>query len=212
MGAKNWMVITCDGDPRDLLKAKPVLDRDASEALARRLFPKSKLKAIEDTDLHSTCPRGSRLVIGVFPGMTIVAAEELTVDHPSRLPEHLRTHSGHEWAYLHLVHSVVNWFAYGIWRRGELVRSLSLSLDSGVAEDIGARQPFELPYWAGTHVEPEDAEDEDYPFPFDPLDLGQGALRALFGYQLEGDSGASLLDPASIKLMQFERSKRWFSF
>lgn len=211
MGAKTWMVITCDGNPREVLAAKPVLDRAASEALARRLFPKHKLVPAEDVNLAWTCPRGQQVVIGVFPGLTLVAAEEIGIDNPSRLPEALRTHSGHEWAYLHAMHSVVDWFAYGIWRRAELVRSLSVSPDSGVLEDLGTRQSFELPYWAGEHAElDDDAVENDYPF--HSLELGVAALSALFGYHLEGDDDPSLIDPTSIPLMCFDRKRRWFLF
>jgi hypothetical protein len=49
------------------------------------------------------------------------------------------------------MHSVVDWFAFAVWQDGRLKRSLSLSPDSGVLEDIGAKLPFEEPYWSGKH-------------------------------------------------------------
>ncbi|WP_420719932.1 DUF6928 family protein [Streptomyces sp. NA13] len=36
-----------------------------------------------------------------------------------------------------------------MWEDGHLLRSLSLSPDSGVIENIGTPLPFEQPYWAG---------------------------------------------------------------
>lgn len=109
------------------------------------------------------------------------------------------------------MHSVVDWFAYAIWNEGNLRRSLSLSPDSGVLEDIGVRLPFEDPYWAGVHpVIESDQEDFIYPFVFHPLELGEAALLDLFGYQLEGISGAPLFDPEEISLMRFERYKTWW--
>src|SRR5260370_35522871 len=109
------------------------------------------------------------------------------------------------------MHSVVDWFAYARWSDGKLLRSLSLSPDSGILEDIGQRAPFEEPYWSGQHPAIDDEEDEDaYPFPFHPLDLGEATLRDLFGYQLEGIVDSTLLQPESIPLVRYTRSQsRW---
>ena len=69
---------------------------------------------------------------------------------------------------------------------------------------------FELPYWEGEHpaVQPEDNQ-EDYPLPFHPLELGEAALAEFFGYQLEGDVNQNYLDPKDIRLMCFKRSRWW---
>jgi hypothetical protein len=45
------------------------------------------------------------------------------------------------------MHRVLDWFAYATWQEGRLVRSLSVSPDDGVIEDIGTPLPFEQPYW-----------------------------------------------------------------
>ena len=114
--------------------------------------------------------------------------------------------------YLHAMHSVVDFFAYAVWRDGKLERALSLSPDSGIIEDIGTRLPFEEPYWAGGHpaIDPSEVDEIDYPFPFHPLELGEAALGALFGYHLEGPIDESLIKPESIPLARFKRSKsRW---
>lgn len=42
--------------------------------------------------------------------------------------------------------SVVDFFAYAQWINCKFVRSLSLSPDSGILEDIGQRLPFEEPF------------------------------------------------------------------
>ena len=90
------------------------------------------------------------------------------------------------------MHSVVDWFAYAVWSKGALQRSLSLSPDSGILEDIGARFAFEAPFWSGRHPAHDPGEgDDEYPFPFHPLDLGEAALAELFGYQLEGEMNAA---------------------
>jgi hypothetical protein len=112
--------------------------------------------------------------------------------------------------YLHAMHSVVDWFAYAVWIDGQLSRSLSLSPDSGIMEDVGAPQPFEESYWAGHHpaVDPEDTDpdDEPYPLPFHPLDLAETALQELLGFTFEGLPRADDADPFEIPLAGFKIS------
>ena len=49
-----------------------------------------------------------------------------------------------------------------------------------------------------------------YPFPFHPLDLGEAALAALFGYHIEGPIDPALLAPETIPLARYKRSRsRW---
>lgn len=64
---------------------------------------------------------------------------------------------------------------------------------------------FELPYWAGEHpVEPwPDEDDEPYPLPFHPLELGEDALRALFGFVQEGMPGPDDIDEHSVPMHGF---------
>lgn len=212
MGAKTWIIVTCDSSPRKLFAAKPALDRVATKALADRLYTKPKLRHREDVDLRwRLYPRGPSIVMGVFPSLTLVATREIDIDNPSQLPEALRTHSGHEWAYLYALGGDSNWFAYAIWRRGELIRSLSLSWGRGILEDLGTRQPFELPFWAGKEIDPEDLI-ENAPYPFDSYDLSERALGTLFGFDyFHDDHDPSLIDPRSITLMGFV-PRRWLFF
>ncbi len=80
-------------------------------------------------------------------------------------------------------------------------------------EDLGNRLPFEEPYWAGEHPALDPEEDPaSYPFPSHPLELGEAALQAMFGYQLEGYLDRSLLEPESIPLIRFKRSRSWWKF
>jgi hypothetical protein len=76
-------------------------------------------------------------------------------------------------------------------------------------EDLGKRLPFEEPFWSGQHPATDDEED-DYPLPFHPLELGEVALKEFFGYQLEGFGDRPLLEPESIALVKYKRSRaRW---
>jgi hypothetical protein len=141
-------------------------------------------------------------------GVSIVAAKEFAIDRPSGLPPSFLREMPARTVYLHAMHSVVDWFAFATWENGKLTRSLSLSPDGGIVEDIGPKLPFEEPYWAGEHpaTDPEEEEDK-YPFPFHPLELGEAALAEFFGYQLEGFIDPSLLEPERVPLMRFKRAK-----
>lgn len=211
MGAKNWMLVSADGDARPALASKAPLDRDASTALARQLFPEYHLTPLDDGDLYYTNPPKDEIFVGVFGGVSVVAAAEFGIDHPSRLPERFIAPSGT--TTLHAMHSVVDWLAFATWQDGKLVRSLSLSPDSGILEDIGDHLEFEAPYWQGKHPATEDDE-EEYALDFHPLDLGEAALLSFFGYQLEGYLEHNLIDPESFPLLHFKRRplKRWWQF
>lgn len=213
MGAKTWMLVYSKGNPEEILKSSPELDRAATSEFARKLFSSEKITPLKDGDLSFTCPTDDELVVGCFPGLTIVAAKEFGIDFPSRLPaKFIDAYPGHS-VYLHAMHSTVDWFAYAVWKDGKLQRSLSLSPDSGILEDTGDRLPFEEPYWNGEHpaLDPEEA-DGSYPFQFHPLELGEAALLSLFGYQLEGFLDPSQVESEKIPLMQFARKKSWWRF
>jgi hypothetical protein len=214
MGAKTWMIVFADSNAREALAAKPQLDREATQKLVNTLFPGEKLEPIGDGDLSDTCPPDDELYIGCFPGVSIVAAEEFGIDYPSKLPQRFIAAGGRGTVTLHAMHSVVDWFAYAAWANGKLVRSLSLSPDNGIMEDIGSRLPFEELYWAGEHPAVDsDEEEHAYPFPFHPLDLGEATLKDRFGYQLEGYIDASLLKPELIPLVRYKRTRSpWWKF
>jgi hypothetical protein len=91
------------------------------------------------------------------------------------------------------------------------------SPDDGIIEDIGEPLAFERPFWAGEHpaIDPaDDDEDDPFPLPFDPMELGEDALAALFGFVYEGGpSTLDTVDPDDIPLAAFRltaRKRRWF--
>jgi hypothetical protein len=213
VGAKTWMLAYTDGKADLALKANPELDRPTTAAVAKRLFPSETLRPMADGDLAYTCPPDNEVHLGCFPGLTIVAAKEFGIDNPSKLDVRFLDFAKGRTVYLHAMHSAVDWFAYAVWIDGKLERSLSLSPDSGIVEDIGQRRAFEEPFWSGMRpvFEPGE-EDGDYPFQFHPLELGEAALQDLFGYQLEGMIDPSNIELEAIPLMCFERKKAWWKF
>jgi|SRR5215469_10354622 len=209
MGAKTWMLVYANAKVAEALKSGPQLDHDATLHLAKTLFPKDKLERIGEGDLSYTCPPDDEIHMGCFPRVSIVAAKEFGIDYPSRLPAPFISSGVSSTIYLHAMHSVVDWFAFAQWINGELVRSLSLSPGSGILEDIGQRLPFEEPFWSGQNpiVDPDVVA---YPFPFHPLELGEAALKEFFGYQLEGFIDPALLEPETIPLIKYKRTRsRW---
>lgn len=207
MGAKTWMLVYADQDARSALSPQARLDRDRTIKFARMLFAGETLTPTEDGTLLDVSPPDDEIVIGCFPGVTVVAAKEFAVDRPSTLARRYIDAGGRGQVTLHAMHSVVDWVAFARWSDGKLSRSLSLSPESGVVEDIGAKLPFEQAFWAGEHPAVDPEEDEQYPLPFHPLELGEAALNALFGFELEGQMMSTLFDPEAVPLMRFRRSK-----
>jgi hypothetical protein len=211
VGAKTWMLISSDSDARAALAAQPELDREASLALAAKLFPRERFEPLEEGTLTWTCPPDDEVFVGVYRGVAIVAAKEFGLDHPSKLESRFLEGMPGGVVVLHAMHSVVDWFAFALWEEKQLRRSLSLSPDDGIIEDIGTKRDFEVDYWAGKHNDEEDEDPENpYPFPFHPLELGEEALRSFFGYQLEGYLDPTLLDTEAIKLVRLKRKKSLF--
>src|SRR5262249_15989984 len=155
-------------------------------------------------------PPGEEVDIGCFPGVSILAAKDFGIDYPSKLPAPFISAGGSGTIYLHAMHSVVDWFAFAQWINGKLARSLSLSPESGILEDIGQRLPFEEPFWSAQNPVTVDAPKDVYPRPFHPLELGEAALKEFFGYQLEGFDDPTLLQPESIPLVKYRRTRSWW--
>lgn len=210
MGAKTCMLAYSHGNPADILRAGPTLDRGATLALAKKLFPADRLVEVEDGSLEVTYPANDEVIMGCFPGLAIIAATEFGIDKPSELPQHFLAASPYRQVTLHAMHSVVDWFAFALWQEGRLERGLSLSPDSGILEDVGEKQAFEKPYWDGAANTDADSDSD---FPFHPLDLAEATLGACFGYQLEGVIDPSHLEPETVTLMRFKRPpKAWWRF
>jgi hypothetical protein len=212
MGAKDWMVFYAERDVPSVLRERPTLDREATERLAARLFPGHTVTALDDVSLLDGNPPDDEVYAAVWPGAMVVCSGELGIDRPSTLDRRFIEAGAGRTIYLHAMHSVVDWFAFAVWQSdGQLRRALSLSPDSGIVENIGDPLPFEEPFWAGDRpaVDPEDDDDEDpYPLAFHPLELGEEALGALFGFVYEGPASVDTIDPEDITLAAFALKPR----
>jgi len=210
VGAKTWMLVYANGKVAEALKHNPRLDRAGTLQLATSLFPKHRLKPIGEGDLSFTCPPRDEVHVGCFPGVSILAAEDFAIDRPSELaPSFISAGSGGT-IFLHAMHSVVDWLAFAEWIDGKLLRSLSISPENGILEDIGQRLPFEEPFWSGEHPVAVDDGEDQYPLPFHPLELGEAALQDFFGYRLEVPVDSTLLQPDSIPLLKYKRVRSWW--
>lgn len=209
MEGRTRMIVGSDGDAREILRAKPKLDLAATATLAERLFPGEPLEPMAGGSLSFTAPHGDQLILGAFPCLFIVAAEECGPEPPSALPARFLDPSLGRTIYLHAMFPELDALAFAVWQDGKLQRSLSLSLEDGIFEDIGEPLAFELPFWQGRRPRHQVEEDPtEYPLNFDPIELGDEALLSFFGYRLVGERDPSDLNPESIPLLWYRRSAR----
>jgi hypothetical protein len=214
LGAKAWFAAYYTHDPKFTLGQTPRLNREASVSFARHLLPGVTLKEQEDGRLAFLNPGQREVFIGVYGDLKIIAHSDLAADLLSRIDDRWHGPDLGATTYVHATHSVVDWCAFALWEKGQLVRALSVAPDGGVLEDIGAKLPFEVPFWDGSFaVESETADEEPYPLPFHPLELSEAALLAILGFQFEGHPDDWVCDPAEIPIMKFEISKNaWWKF
>ncbi|MCM4083524.1 DUF6928 family protein [Paractinoplanes hotanensis] len=206
MGAKTALLAFTDGDLRPALRGATRSDPSEAEALVRRVLPGYDVALVGDSSLFQTYPPEDIAHVTVLPGAELVCDQRLVLDRPSELPEHLLRAGAGRRIVMHGMHSVVDWLCFAVWEDGKLVRSLSLSPGSGIIESIGEPYGFERPFWNGRHpVEPVPGwEDrEPYPLPFHPLELGEVALSALFGFVIEGDPAPDDIDAEDVPVHVF---------
>jgi hypothetical protein len=195
-----------DGDLPAALHQARTPDEAATTAMLERLYEGFFIDRVdeEETLFEGVYPPEGVTYAGCFPGVDIVCDQRFMIDYPSRLPEELVAASQGRWLVSHAMHSVVDWLAFSVWGDGQLLRSLSLSPDSGILEDFGELLYFEDPYWAGQRPLDDDPDDEPYPLPFHPLQLGEDALRGLFGFVLEGEPRDGDVDTHAVHLLGYK--------
>lgn len=206
MGWKTAVLAYAEGDPAQCLRAAGLLDPAATRDLVARLNPGwSGASAVGRALKDAVYPDEGIVYAGCFGGIDVVCDRAVMIDRPSELPDRFIAAGSGRTTVLHAMHSVSDFLAFAVWEDGKLVRSLSLSPDSGIAEDIGAPLPFEGPFWAGEHLVTPTTGGAPYPLPFHPLDLGEDvAMRGLLGFPLGGQRLPGEVDPWEIQLSGFE--------
>ncbi|MET8148021.1 DUF6928 family protein [Actinoplanes sp. NPDC049668] len=207
MGAKTALLAFADGDIRSALLGTTRADRAETGALVRQIHPGYAVEPADDGALfEDTYPPDDITYATALAGAELYCDRRLVLDRPSELPEHLLAAGAGRRIIMHGMHSVSDWLGFAVWEDGVLIRSLSLSPDGGIQENLGEPYDFELPYWAGAHpVEPVPGwpDQGPYPLPFHPLELGEEALRALFGFVVEGCPEPDDIDTEAVHLHGF---------
>jgi len=201
LGARTALLAYAAEDPVESLRRARDLDPAATRALVAATHPGWEGTASSQSTLSDDCfPEEGTVYAGSFPGIDILCDQDVMDHLPSEFPARYLDVAAGRRVILHAMHSVVDLFTYAIWENGTLVRSLSMSADDGIVENIGDPLPFEAPYWAGGHP-----AGDRYPLPFHPLDLGgDAALRALFGFVIEGRQQPADIDAESVSLAGFQ--------
>ncbi|MEV4512962.1 hypothetical protein AB0K00_28810 [Dactylosporangium sp. NPDC049525] len=185
MAFNDTLVVYSDGNPIDVLRACPVLDKPATRVLAERLFPGATLEEIGDELLADALnPPQDVVYVGSFAGLDLVCSWALTPQRPSQLDPAVLEAGGRKQVLLHAAHSDAEWCSFGLWRDGTLLRALSVCADPGVLEDKGERLAFEA---AGEH----------------PVELGDRALQALIGFSCAGHDRLDDVDPELIPVVAY---------
>jgi Family of unknown function (DUF6928) len=215
VGLRTAIVAFGDLDLVHELRSAPVLNRSATDDLVRRLFPdRTVVEAGDALLIDGLDPPGDMVYAGSFPGVDVVCSWQLVGDRPSaalpvvgslepgstvppRESDADRGTPRHR-VMLHAMDAGAQWCAFGVWEGGRLVRSVSLARDRGVVEDVGERMPFEQPYWSGDHP-----AGDGSPLPFRPAEFGVEALKALFGFELDGVRNNDDVDPEVIPLVGY---------
>ncbi|MFF4447867.1 DUF6928 family protein [Streptomyces sp. NPDC001502] len=211
MGAKTGLLVYADGDAPTLLLRVGAADLEQTSRMVRRLYAGCEIEGARGSVLgEGVYPPDGTTYAASWPGVEVICDQRVMIDLPSQLPEHLVAASAGRRLVLHAMHSVVDWLAFAVWEDGRLIRSLSLSPDAGIIENIGEPLSFELPYWAGDRpadIIPWPGEEEvPYALPFHPLELGEDALRSLCGFVQEGLPEPADVDADRVELHGFRIS------
>lgn len=213
------LLIYSDGDVAEHLKKNQILDRAATDKLVDKLFPKEKVVSTKDGNLFDTYRNTKEIFAGCFEGVSIISAREFEIEKPSKIDRRFLEIAEDKFVYLLVMQDTVDWLTLAKWERGKLVRALSVAPDSGVTEDLGDKFFFETAYWEGKHpvTDPDEETEAVYPLPFHPIDMGEEALKTLFGYQLaayvyqvESLIDEGLVNPKNISLVGYKRKNPWW--
>ena len=209
MGAKTEMLAFAHGDIADVLHRPEASDPAAAEELMRRLAPRWQVEPAKGESLaEATYPPRDTVYVLSVPGLDLVCGLDFLREGGSSLPEHVLDEGIGRRIVWHRMHSGTDGVEIALWSDGVLVRAVGIDGVNGVVEDVGDPLPFEAPFWAGQHPhEPErfivGAGPSPFPTPFHPLAFGNEAVRALFGFTVEGRRLPDDVDPWAVRLHGF---------
>ena len=202
--AKVEILGLADGLPRTGIVTGPGGEPAAARAVLTALFPGRVGEALPPADLlTASYPEYGRVYAGTFGDTTVVCGQDLreladliaavAVAGAGRTAVRLQVNSVAESAALEILGP-----------DGGTVREVMLVAEQGVIVDEGEHLDFERPFWAGE-------QDPDGAFavvngpemPFDVIDFGQEALRALFGFVVDNDKRPGDLDARRVLLHGF---------
>lgn len=200
MGMKAQLVSVSPGLPRDDLVVHPIGSVEASRRAAESVLPGMVGDRVADGSLADDCYPRSRVYAGTFGDTWIVAS-----DHDSLLQwQPISADHGRN-AFRVFMHSVVSMAGFTYWGKDGSFREFMGSWEDGAPVNGGDNLPFEESYWAGEQDEYGEAQElHGSDMPFNPMDLGEEALRAFFGFVGEGQPKKTDIDAFGVVLHGFD--------
>ncbi|MFC8205083.1 DUF6928 family protein [[Kitasatospora] papulosa] len=194
------MVVFAERGAQRINSGEGGIDLPKSERLAEALLGTAvQAKGLLPLDL-AVWPSPNVVCAASLASQEIICARDLAKNEPSRLTDAICSLAAGRSAYGVFMDSAEDWAAFAVWSADGLVRSLSVSPEVGVIEDVGARFSFEGAFWEGGRPV---RSYPGYALPFHPLELGNEALKEFFGFVLEGDEGDSCFDPEDFEVPSF---------
>lgn len=199
MGMKAQLVSVSPGFPRDDLVRYRIGPVDDSRRAAESVLPGLIGDQIGDGNLGDDCYPQMRVYVGTFGDTWIVAsAHDSLLDWSPRPAERGRN------AFRVFMHSVVTMAGFTYWGADGSRREFVGSWEDGAPVNVGDPLPFEHSFWAGEQDPDGEANAiHGSDMPFNPMDLGEEALRAFFGFVGEGVPTPTDLDAFDVVLHGF---------
>lgn len=192
------LIAVSDGLPRDDLASRPIGSVDESRRAAESVLPGLVGEQLPDGNLAEDCYPSEGIYAGTFGNTWVVASQH------QALYDWAPPFDGGRNAYRVFMQSVVSAAGFAYWGADGSSREFGGSWEDGAPINGGENLPFELPFWAGERDEfGEATELHGSDMPFNPMDLGEEALRAFFGFVGEGVPGPGDLDAFEIGLHGF---------
>ncbi|AZQ32128.1 hypothetical protein EJ357_47570 [Streptomyces cyaneochromogenes] len=195
MGSKVSVLAFAHQTPREVLHSELVDDAVSSRRLVERILPDQGMEPVGPVTLDEALwPLPGIACAGSFEGLELITSQDLRERRPSDLTDDIHRWGDDRSAFAVFMDSIVGWAAFAMWDHGRLRRSVSISHEEGIIEDEGVRFTFEQTYWDRSLSSR---------LGFHPIELGNEALRAFFGFVLEGRWDQHCIDPEEIAVTEY---------